>query len=189
MASSSSTTSSSALLTAEAYGGRRTGHRRVCLAQTFSRPGANPPLHRVGWVKSLLAVLTVILLTAACSSGSGSGSGKRVAAPAPTTTGISSTTSTAVVASTCAPSPSAGKASGGGDVAPPGDIPDNQAYIGFVSASGRYSVKVPEGWARTDAGPVTSFTDKLNTIRIEVMPMENQPTAASAQAQDVPAVQ
>jgi hypothetical protein len=140
-------------------------------------------------MKSVVAVLTLLLLTAACSSGGG----KRVAAQKATTTGVtggsSTTTSTAVVASTCAPSPSAGKPGGGGDVTPPGDIPDNTAYIGFASASGHYSVKVPEGWARSDAGPVTSFTDKLNTIRVEVMPAANQPSPASAQTQDVPAIQ
>ena len=71
---------------------------------------------------------------------------------------------------------------------PPGDIPDNQAFVPFSAPSGRYSIKVPEGWARTDAGSVTGFTDKLNTIRVEVKPAAAPPTVQSAQSQDVPAI-
>jgi hypothetical protein len=73
-------------------------------------------------------------------------------------------------------------------VTPPGDIPDNQAFVAFAAPGGRYSIKVPEGWARTDAGTVTSFTDKLNTIRVELKPSPGPPSVQSAQTQDVPAI-
>jgi hypothetical protein len=53
------------------------------------------------------------------------------------------------------------------EVSPSGDIPDNQAYVAFAPSGGGFSVKVPEGWARRTAGGAVSFTDKLNTIRIE----------------------
>jgi hypothetical protein len=63
--------------------------------------------------------------------------------------------------STKAPSPNTK------EVSPSGDIPDNQAYVAFAPSGGGFSVKVPEGWARRTAGGAVSFTDKLNTIRIE----------------------
>ena len=66
--------------------------------------------------------------------------------------------------------------SGGGAVDPnapeivePGDIPDNQVFVAFQSADGAYSVKVPEGWARTEKGGVVVFTDKYNSVTITSM--------------------
>jgi hypothetical protein len=50
---------------------------------------------------------------------------------------------------------------------PPGDIPDNQAFVAYSPPSADYSVKVPEGWARTAAGGAVTFTDKLNAIRMQ----------------------
>jgi hypothetical protein len=50
---------------------------------------------------------------------------------------------------------------------PPGDIPDNQAFVRFAPTGAGYSVKVPEGWARSTAGGSVTFTDKLNSIRVE----------------------
>lgn len=64
---------------------------------------------------------------------------------------------------------------------PQGDIPDNQQYVGYALPSGHARLNVPEGWGRTvlpgDSG--ATFTDKLNTIRIEVRPAPSAPTAAS----------
>src|SRR3954471_5752275 len=53
------------------------------------------------------------------------------------------------------------------EVSPPGDIPDNQAYVRYAPPGGGYSVKVPEGWARTAGSGAETFTDKLNSIRME----------------------
>lgn len=53
------------------------------------------------------------------------------------------------------------------EVSPPGDIPDNQAFIFFKSPAG-FSVKVPEGWARKDSANQTVFSDKYNHIDISV---------------------
>jgi hypothetical protein len=50
---------------------------------------------------------------------------------------------------------------------PPGDIPDNQAFVRFTPPGGGFTVKVPEGWAQRVAGGAVVFTDKLNAIRIE----------------------
>src|SRR4051812_32239611 len=53
------------------------------------------------------------------------------------------------------------------EVSPPGDIPDNQAYVRYSPPGAGFSVKVPEGWSRTQNGGAVVFTDKLNSIRIE----------------------
>jgi hypothetical protein len=60
------------------------------------------------------------------------------------------------------PAPTAGR-----EASPPGDIPDNQAYVAYSPPGSGFSVKVPEGWARTQSGKTTTFTDKLNTVSME----------------------
>jgi hypothetical protein len=71
-----------------------------------------------------------------------------------------------------------GGSSGGGSSAKPvnpnakesspaGDIPDNQVYVRYSPPGQRFSVKVPEGWSRRASGGAVTFTDKLNTIRLE----------------------
>src|SRR5487761_2784650 len=44
---------------------------------------------------------------------------------------------------------------------PPGDIPDNQAFVAFTSPLG-FSIKVPEGWARRESAGAVNFSDKYN---------------------------
>ena len=53
------------------------------------------------------------------------------------------------------------------EVSPPGDIPDNQAFVTFTSPAG-YSIKVPEGWARKDEGAKTTFSDKYNHLVLQI---------------------
>ena len=69
---------------------------------------------------------------------------------------------------------------------PPGDIPDNQVYVPFTARGGRASVKVPEGWARSNTGTATQFTDKLNQIEIALGTAGSAPTVASITSSDVP---
>jgi hypothetical protein len=69
---------------------------------------------------------------------------------------------------------------------PPGDIPDNQAYVPYAPPGGGYSVKVPEGWSRTASGAATTFVDKRNSIRMETMPAAAAPTVARVKSTDVP---
>lgn len=61
---------------------------------------------------------------------------------------------------------------------PAGDIPDSQAFITYTSPLG-YSLKVPEGWARTDRNDGARFADKYNAIDIAVSPATSAPTVAS----------
>ncbi|MGI8846475.1 MAG: hypothetical protein ACR2HC_09970 [Thermoleophilaceae bacterium] len=72
------------------------------------------------------------------------------------------------------------------EVSPPGDIPDNQAYVAYEPPAGGYSVKVPEGWARTAAGGSTTFTDKLNSVTMTAVPAKVPLTTAEARRTEVP---
>ena len=76
----------------------------------------------------------------------------------------------------------------GPEVSPAGDIPDNQAFVAYVPKSGGYVVSVPEGWARTESGTATSFTDKLNTIRMDTVKPAAAPTTASIVSVELAAV-
>ncbi|WP_460304654.1 hypothetical protein [Actinocorallia aurea] len=69
------------------------------------------------------------------------------------------------------------------EVNPPGDIPDNQVYVPVTAPGGTFTVKVPEGWARSQDGQATVFTDKLNTVRIESAAATSAPTTATARAE------
>ncbi|MCW2594049.1 MAG: hypothetical protein JWQ86_6476, partial [Mycobacterium sp.] len=44
---------------------------------------------------------------------------------------------------------------------PVGDIPDTQVYVPYGPPSQLFTVSVPEGWAQTNDGSATVFTDKL----------------------------
>ena len=74
------------------------------------------------------------------------------------------------------------------EVNPSGDIPDNQAFVAFSPAGTGYSVKVPEGWARTSSSSTTSFTDKLNQIEMSSGPAPSRPTIASVRKSDAPSL-
>ncbi len=61
---------------------------------------------------------------------------------------------------------------------PPGDIPDSQVFVAYHSPLG-FSLKVPEGWARTDRSDGATFADKYNTIDVAVGSAAAAPTSAS----------
>lgn len=72
------------------------------------------------------------------------------------------------------------------EVSPAGDIPDNQAFVTYTPPQGGYSVKVPEGWARSASGGAVTFTDKLNSIRMESASAKTPPSSASAARSELP---
>jgi hypothetical protein len=74
------------------------------------------------------------------------------------------------------------------EVNPAGDIPDNQAFVPYSPPGGGFSVKVPEGWSQTHAAGATTFTDKLNAIRIESRRSTAPLTAAEATRAELPAL-
>jgi hypothetical protein len=69
---------------------------------------------------------------------------------------------------------------------PPGDIPDNAVFVDHTAPGSTVHFTVPEGWARSTSHGVTTFTDKYNSIGIEVRPLKRPPTPASARRIDVP---
>jgi hypothetical protein len=79
-----------------------------------------------------------------------------------------------------------GAASALADTPPPGDIPDNQAFVTF-SGKG-YSLKTPEGWGRSTHGTVVTFADKFNSIRVETATSATKPTVASVKGHDAAAL-
>ncbi|MCW2849966.1 MAG: hypothetical protein JWR90_3940 [Marmoricola sp.] len=68
---------------------------------------------------------------------------------------------------------------------PPGDIPDNLAFVPYTNRPGGYSFTHPEGWARTGSGVRVRFTDKLNGVTAESMAATQAPTVANAHSSDV----
>jgi hypothetical protein len=82
-----------------------------------------------------------------------------------------------------APNPNAKESS------PPGDIPDNQAFVRFTPPGGGYSLKVPEGWAQRTTGGAVVFTDKLNAIRVESRSASSAPTVADVRSGELARLQ
>ena len=64
---------------------------------------------------------------------------------------------------------------------PPGDIADDQAFVTYKAPQG-YSLKVPEGWARTDGKDGASFADKYGRVDVLLKPASSAPTVASVRA-------
>ena len=71
---------------------------------------------------------------------------------------------------------------------PPGDIPDNQAFVAYKSPLG-FSVKVPEGWARRELPGGVSFNDKYNELHVAVSPQLSAPTLTSLKLNEVAALE
>jgi len=95
----------------------------------------------------------------------------------------------AVVAVGCGSSSGSGTTAANPNAAeksPPGDIPDNQAFVAYAPPGTSYSVKVPEGWALTAAAGAVSFTDKLNTVRLEQVKISAAPTIAGVRSSVLP---
>ena len=71
---------------------------------------------------------------------------------------------------------------------PIGDIPDTQVYVQFAAADGSFALSVPEGWAQTADGTAVTFTDKLNTVRIDARPAASAPSPESVQRDELSSV-
>ncbi len=154
-----------------------------------------PSPTRVG-AAVVIGALTV--LTAACSTGSQPSAATTpiVGTPSPGSSSPAQPPANPASASPAGPaqpsaSPASGKAASASpagasplatEVNPPGDIPDNQAYVRYPVPGSGVSVKFPEGWSRSTSGAATTFTSKLNSITIAVSKAASPPTAASVQA-------
>jgi hypothetical protein len=69
---------------------------------------------------------------------------------------------------------------------PPGDIPDNQAFVRYHAPGAPFTVKIPEGWSRSAANGAVTFTDKLNSVRIQSVPASSAPTLSQVVHGEVP---
>lgn len=136
----------------------------------------------------IAATLTPLLLTAACGSGSSTASDTSTSsAPSPQ--------SAAPTAGASAPSASGGGTASSGaqkpvpaESNPPGDIPDNIAFVPYANARGHYTFRHPEGWLEQTKGATVTFTDKLNGVLVLPGAATTAPTPSSAQSSDVPAL-
>jgi hypothetical protein len=115
---------------------------------------------------TVLLVLSAVLI--GCAVIIGCGSGSSVSTPSP---------GSAKVPTQAALEP---------EQNPPGDIPDNQAFVSYVSNAGGYSLDVPEGWARTESGPNASFVDKFDSISAAVASGSAAPTVESVASNELP---
>lgn len=123
-------------------------------------------------VSAALAAVTLSAVVAGCGGGGTSTVSKGAAtrSPVPSAGG----------ASAAAPNPNATESN------PPGDIPDDQVFVTYSPPGATFSVKVPEGWARSTDGGAVIFTDKLNSIRMETRPAAAAPTVASTRKDELP---
>ena len=67
---------------------------------------------------------------------------------------------------------------------PPGDIPDSQVFIDYTSKLG-FTMKVPEGWARSDKADGARFVDKLDGVILTVKDVQQKPDVAMAKSEYV----
>ncbi|MEU3843842.1 hypothetical protein AB0E88_27890 [Streptomyces sp. NPDC028635] len=128
-------------------------------------------------------VVALTLVAAAAAGCAGSGSHSRSASTTSSRSTPSATPASSVKGRAEQNSPAPTESN------PPGDIPDNQAYVPYRPVGGSlsgFTVKVPEGWARTDQGGSTVFTDKLNTVRITAVSASGAPTVNSVTRTVIP---
>jgi hypothetical protein len=131
---------------------------------------------------------------AALAAGCGTASSSTGAVPSASTSDAASTgtpppTASGSQASTSGTStPASGPAAGSHQTEdnPPGDIPDQQVFVAYTAPGAHFSVKVPEGWARSSGVDGVTFTDKLNSITIQEVPAPAALTEADARSQLLP---
>lgn len=142
-----------------------------------------------------LAVGALMALVALAGCGSGSSS----TSPAPAVASTSATSSSAHSPShsdsgstkpSSAPSASSTpQAPHPTEFSPPGDIPDNAVFVDHTAPGSQVHFTVPEGWAESTTGETTTYTDKYNSVGIEVRQQLRPSTVSSATSTDVPALQ
>jgi hypothetical protein len=128
---------------------------------------------RTSWAPVVVA--WVVVVAAGCGGASApTGAAGTPAAPTPVPASAPAATATVAPAPE-APAP---------EVSEPGDIPDNQVFVPFT-APGGIVVSVPEGWARSADGPATVFTDKYNSVRVEVRSRSTPADVAGSRSTEV----
>ena len=111
---------------------------------------------RTGTILSMKRLLLpVLVLCAACTGQTSGQGGANAPTAAPLMTGPAMATSTE--------RPLAAESN------PPGDIPDTQAFVTYVSPVGGYKFDAPEGWARSVRGPNVVFADKFDGVSVTLV--------------------
>jgi hypothetical protein len=136
------------------------------------------------------AALAALVVITACSSSGGGNTGAGNTGGGNTGAGNTGGGNTVPSAAprTSLPSSAASRPSGPAVVEtnPPGDIPDNQAFVPYAGSG--FTVRIPEGWARSSSGSVVVFSDKYNSISISAAPAAHAPTPATVRAGDLPKI-
>jgi hypothetical protein len=83
----------------------------------------------------------------------------------------------------------AAQSSASPEVNPGGDIPDTQQYVAFALPSGAFTVKIPEGWARSESGGAVTFTSHFNSVTLMTTPASTAPTVDSVTAGELLQIQ
>jgi hypothetical protein len=128
--------------------------------------------------------VAALVVLGACSAG-----GSKHATSSSTTSGLvttppGATASTAATPSSCSAPVTVAGSNSGPESSPPGDIPDNQAFVAYSPPDNLYAVRYPEGWARKANPAGVMFSDKLNAIDIAVVDAPAAPTVASVKTDD-----
>ena len=63
-----------------------------------------------------------------------------------------------------------------------GDIPDNQQFLRYTNSAAGYSVVYPQGWARNGSSNNITFSDKDNSVQIQIT-KGSVPTVSSVSAE------
>jgi hypothetical protein len=145
-----------------------------------SHPASGPYLGRNAALAGLSSLL-VALLSACAAAGPAAAPATSGATTPGTGDGASRPAASSSPAGTQAPVPAESN--------PPGDIPDTTVYVAYRSQKGHVQLKVPEGWSRQDATASSTFSSNLNSITIAWTPKAAAPSAASARATVIPALQ
>lgn len=140
-------------------------------------------------MKRLLILLTVpVVLAAGCSTGNETAGGGSPTATAAASGSVPTTGGSTPTASPSVTPGAVGQTAVPLEKNPPGDIPDNVAYVPYTNTAGKYSFTHPEGWAENTKGTSVTFTDKLNGVQANPAQLTAAPTVDSAKQQDVPAL-
>ena len=131
------------------------------------------------------AALAAAILLSACGGGTRStrseGGSMASTSSAETRTPAASTSSSEAPIPSESPVPT--------EDSPPGDIPDNVAFVPYTSRRGGFTISTPEGWSRTTTPSSVTFTDKLNTVVVSWMDVASPPTVSSVKMREVAELQ
>lgn len=125
---------------------------------------------------ALAAAIALSACGGTSSTGRGSGStGSPSPSVPPSTTGSPSPSEAPIPSESPVPT----------ENSPPGDIPDNIAFVPYTSRRGGFTISIPEGWSRTTTPNSVTFTDKLNTVVVSWQDVTSPPSVTTVKTRGV----